>query len=79
MVWLTMQYLIGLERLGYDAYYVEAHGATPKMFMGADDDGSVLAAAFIDSMMRRFDLGDRWALPSRCTPTAATTGCPSCR
>ena len=27
MVWLTMQYLIGLERLGYDAYYVEAHGA----------------------------------------------------
>ena len=62
MVWLTMQYLIGLERLGYEAYYVEAHGATPKMFMGADDDGSVLAAAFIDTMMRRFDLGDRWAL-----------------
>jgi hypothetical protein len=57
-----MQYLIGLERLGYEAYYVEAHGATPKMFMGADDDGSVLAAAFIDSMMRRFDLADRWAL-----------------
>jgi len=62
MVWLTMQYLIGLERLGYEAYYVEAHGATPKMFMRADDDGSVLAAAFIDGMMRRFDLGDRWAL-----------------
>jgi len=65
MVWLTMQYLIGLERLGYDAYYVEAHGATPKMFMRADDDGSVLAAAFIDAMMRRFDLGDRWALVAR--------------
>jgi len=62
MVWLTMQYLIGLERLGYEAYYVEAHGATPKMFMRADDDGSVLAAAYIDAMMRRFDLGDRWAL-----------------
>ena len=40
---------------------MEAHGATPKMFMGVDDDGSVLAAAFIDRMMRRFDLGDRWA------------------
>jgi hypothetical protein len=65
MVWLTMQYLLGLERLGYEAYYVEAHGATPKMFMRADDDGSVLAAAFIDSMMRRFDLGDRWALVAR--------------
>jgi hypothetical protein len=65
MVWLTMQYLIGLERLGYEAYYVEAHGATPKMFMGVDDDGSVLAAAFIDDMMRRFDLGDRWAFHAR--------------
>jgi hypothetical protein len=62
MAWLTMQYLIGLERLGYEAYYVEAHGATPKMFMDAGDDGSALAASFIDAMMRRFDLGDRWAL-----------------
>ena len=62
MVWLTMQYLLGLERLGYEAYYVEAHGATPKMFMSAGDDGSVPAAAFIDAMMRRFDLGGRWAL-----------------
>ena len=62
MVWLTMQYLLGLERLGYEAYYVEAHGATPKMFMRPDDDGSVLAAAYIDAMMRRFDLGDRWSL-----------------
>jgi hypothetical protein len=61
IVWLTMQYVIGLERLGYEAYYVEAHGATPKMFMQDDDEGSVSAAAFIDNVMRRFDLGDRWA------------------
>jgi hypothetical protein len=61
IIWLTMQYLIGLRRLGYDPYYVEAHGATPKMFMQADDDGSVAAAAFIDETMRRFDLDGRWA------------------
>ena len=65
MVWLTMQYLMGLERLGYEAYYVEAHGATPKMFMGTDNDGSMLAAAFVARMMRRFDLGDRWAFHAR--------------
>jgi hypothetical protein len=65
MVWLTMQYVLGLERLGYDAYYVEAHGATPKMFMTAGDDGSIRAAAFIDDMMRRFDLGGRWAFHAR--------------
>ena len=61
IVWLTMQYLIGFERLGYDAYYVEAHGATPKMFMRPDDDGSMLAASFIDGVMRQFDLADRWS------------------
>ena len=65
MVWLTMQYLIGLERLGYQAYYVEAHGATPKMFMDGGGDGAVPAAAFIDAIMRRFDLGDRWAFHAR--------------
>ena len=65
IVWLTMQYVLGFERLGYETYYVEAHGATPKMFMRDDDDGSEPAAAFIDSAMRRFDLQDRWSLHAR--------------
>ena len=61
-VWGTMQYLVGLERLGYEAYYVEAHGRTPSMLMErADDDSSALAAAYIDRVMRRFDLSGRWA------------------
>src|SRR6516225_9905413 len=61
IIWLTMQYLVGLERLGYETYYVESHGATPKMFMHDGDDVSVRAASFINDVMRRFDLGDRWA------------------
>ena len=61
-VWGAMQYLIGFQRLGYDVYYVEAHARTPAMLMQRDDDdSSALAAAFIDKVMRRFDLGDRWA------------------
>jgi hypothetical protein len=61
-VWGTVQYLIGLQRLGYDVYYVEAHGRTPSMLMQCrDDDSSVLAAQFIDRVMRRFDLGNKWA------------------
>jgi GT2 family glycosyltransferase len=62
IVWLTMQYVIGFRRLGFDVYYVEAHARTPSMFIEREDeDGSARAAAFIDSVMRRFDLGDRWA------------------
>ena len=61
-VWGTMHYLVGLERLGYEPYYVEAHARTPSMLMtNPDDDGSALAAAFIDRVMRRFGMGDRWA------------------
>ena len=60
--WSMIHYMVGLRRLGYDPYYVEAHGRTPSMLMSrVDDDSSALAAAFIDEVMTRFDFGDRWA------------------
>ena len=62
-VWLTVQYLIGFQRLGYEVFYVECHGIQPAgMLEGKpDDDSSAKAAAFISSVMSRFDFGDRWA------------------
>jgi len=61
-IWGTLHYLIGLERLGYEVYYVEAHARTPSMFMTHEnDDGSGKAAAFIADVMQRIGLGDRWA------------------
>ena len=62
-VWLTGAYLLGFERLGFEVYYVEAHARTPTTLMERDDDdSSALAAGYIDSVMRRLDLADRWAL-----------------
>jgi hypothetical protein len=62
VVWQTAHYLVGLERLGYEVYYVEAHARTPSMLMQREeDDGSALAAAFIEGVMRRFGLAGRWA------------------
>ena len=62
LVWATIQYLVGFARLGYEVYYVEAHGSTPRMFIQhAADDGWLKAAAFVDGVMRRIDLPDRWA------------------
>jgi GT2 family glycosyltransferase len=61
VVWQTLHYLVGLERLGYQAYYVEAHARTPSMLMeGADDDGSTRAAAFIASSVEPFGFAGRW-------------------
>jgi hypothetical protein len=61
-VWGAMHYLVGLRRLGYDAYYVEAHARTPTMLMkSAADDSTALAVAFLDRVMRHFDFADKWA------------------
>ena len=62
VVWQTVHYLVGLARLGYDVYYVEAHARTPSMFMEREtDDGTARAAAFIESVCRRFGFAGRWA------------------
>ena len=62
VIWQTVHNLIGFQRLGYEVYYVEAHATTPTMFLDdSDHDGSDKVAAFLDGVLRRFDLGDRWA------------------
>jgi hypothetical protein len=61
IVWLTMQYVLGFRRLGYDCYYVESHGGTPRAFVSDGDDGIAGAVAFLARLMRQFDLSDRWA------------------
>ena len=41
VVWRTVHYLLGLQRLGYEVYYVETHARTPAMLMEREeDDGS---------------------------------------
>jgi hypothetical protein len=62
VVWQTIHYLVGLERLGCEVWYVEAHGINPSMFCSSPEDpGSESAAGFIDRVTRRFGLADRWA------------------
>lgn len=63
IVYLTMQYVLGFQRLGYEVYYVEAHGRTPSIFMQRpEDDSSALAAGFLATIMQRFDMEGRWCL-----------------
>ena len=62
VIWQTIHYLVGFQRLGYKVYYVEAHARTPSMLMQHEnDDSSAKAATFIAGVMRRFGLGNRWA------------------
>ena len=62
VMWLVRQYAVGFERLGYDVYYVEAHGRVPSMFMEHEhDDPTAKAVAFLADQMGRCGMGDRWA------------------
>ena len=62
IAWQAMQYVLGLERLGYEAWYVEDHGANPydprvnSVVMSCD-----YGVAYIRRMMESYGLGDRWA------------------
>lgn len=56
ITWLTMPYVVGLERLGFETYYVEAHAIYPRHFHGTGGDGAEGAAAYIDRAMRYFGM-----------------------
>jgi GT2 family glycosyltransferase len=62
VAWQTVHYLIGLQKLGCDVFYVEAHGCTPSKLMRDDkDDGPARAAEYIAGVMTRFGLQNNWA------------------
>jgi glycosyltransferase involved in cell wall biosynthesis len=62
VVWQTLHYLVGLRRLGFDVYYVEAHARTPTMLMEREgDDASARAAQLLDRVLRPQGFAGRWA------------------
>jgi hypothetical protein len=58
VAWNTIQHLVGLRRLGYDVYYVEATGVWP---FNATTDDCTFPVAYISSLLSRFGFQDRWA------------------
>ncbi|MEW6442457.1 MAG: hypothetical protein AB1640_16080 [bacterium] len=62
IVWQAVHHLIGLERLGYEVYYVEDSGAPPYDPRARSIvEDATYGVETIRRMMKRFDLGDRWA------------------
>jgi hypothetical protein len=62
IAWQAMHYLLGLERLGYEAWYVEDGGANPydprANSVSMECDYNV---AFLKHIMERYGFADRWA------------------
>jgi len=62
IAWQAMHYILGLERLGYEAWYVEDHGANP---YDPRANSVVMESGynvgFLRRVMESYGLGDRWA------------------
>jgi hypothetical protein len=58
VAWNTIQHLIGLRRLGYNVYYVEATGIWP---FNATSDDCTFPVSYISTLLNRFGFQDRWA------------------
>lgn len=62
VTWDYLQYVLGLERLGHDVFYIEDNDQWP---YHPTEDGDVKSCTFnvdyIAEVMRRFGLEDRWA------------------
>jgi hypothetical protein len=62
IAWQAVNYLVGLEKLGYEAWYVEDHGANPydpRISSVVMDCG--YNVGYLKDVMERHGLGDRWA------------------
>jgi hypothetical protein len=62
IAWQAVQYIVGLEQLGWEVWYVEDHGANP---YDPRENSVVMECGynveFVRRMMERHGLGDRWA------------------
>jgi GT2 family glycosyltransferase len=62
VVFQTVHYLRGLHELGFDVYYVEDHGMTPRPFFTAGvADGWSAAAGFVERVLADHGLAGKWA------------------
>jgi hypothetical protein len=78
VTWDYLQYVLGLQRLGHDTYYIEDSGAWPYALDGGPTGHHFAVTdcsaniAYLASVMSRFGLDDRWAY--RCPISNEWTG-----
>ena len=62
IAWQALQYLVGLEELGFETWYIENHGANP---YDPRADSVMMDChynlAYLKRALERFGLGERWA------------------
>lgn len=76
VVWQHIHYVVGLQRLGHDVFYVEDSARlpyNPETFEVNDE--FQYAAKILARLAREFDFKNRWAYCARYLPGTPTAGC----
>src|SRR3954463_5050633 len=69
VIWQHVHYIVGLQRLGHEVYYVEDSARLPydpTKFKIPNDSSSALS--FLDKLSRQFGFEHRWAFCARYLP-----------
>jgi hypothetical protein len=75
VIWQHIHYMVGLQRLGHDVYYIEDSARlpyNPETFEVSEDFG--YAAKILSQLAAEFDFKDRWAYCARYLQKSLTAG-----
>jgi hypothetical protein len=75
VIWQHVHYIVGLQRLGHDVYYIEDSARipyNPETFDVGNDFS--YAAKFLKRLSREFDFENRWSFCARYLPDNPTAG-----
>lgn len=75
VIWQHVHYMVGLQRLGHDVYYIEDSARlpyNPETFEVSEDFG--YAAKILSRLAAEFDFKDRWAYCARYLQKSPTAG-----
>jgi len=77
VIWQHIHYIVGLQRLGHDVFYIEDSARlpyNPETFEVNNEYG--YAASVLDRLSREFNFQNRWAFCARYLETNPTAGLP---
>jgi len=77
VIWQHLHYIVGLQRLGHEVYYVEDSARIPYNAETFDTSNDyTYAANLLARLANEFDFNDRWAFCARYLPELPTAGLP---
>jgi hypothetical protein len=77
VIWQHVHYIVGLQRLGHEVYYIEDSARIPYNSETFDtNEDYTFAATLLSRLADEFDFRDRWAFCARYLPDLPTAGLP---